>query len=67
MKLLVVLISLVFGALTAAVASLFNGLLAMLVINPIFHLTLGYWPWVGIAFVVAEMVSSGVALQKSTD
>ena len=48
-------------------ACLLNGLLSLWILNPVFHMAVSYWGWVGVAFVLTEIVSSGVQLQKISE
>lgn len=45
------------------VACLINGAFALWLVNPAFGLHVGYWGWVGVAFVVTEVVATGARLQ----
>ena len=48
-------------------ACMLDGALAMWIINPVFHLSVSYWGWVGVSFVLVEIVSTGVQLQKVSE
>lgn len=49
------------------VSCLIDGAIAMWILNPVFHLSVGFWGWVGVSFVLVEIVSTGAQLQKISE